>query len=53
MKDKYLGNLFIKDKFLSPMKSTKNTSIIWKDLVDAFPLMSNWIVWNIGNGKKF
>jgi hypothetical protein len=33
------------------MKSSKG-SIVWKALVEAFPLVGNWMVWCIGNGEK-
>jgi hypothetical protein len=29
-----------------------NFSIVWKALVEAFPLTGEWIVWNLGNGKS-
>ena len=33
------------------MKSSKG-SIVWKSLVEAFPLVSNWTVWHVGNREK-
>jgi hypothetical protein len=33
------------------LKSTKG-SIVWKALVQAFPLVGKWIVWHIRNGEK-
>jgi hypothetical protein len=25
---------------------------VWKALVEAFPLVGDWVVWKIGDGKK-
>jgi hypothetical protein len=52
MKYKYLGRLSIEDWFCLPRKSSKNNLNIWIYLVEAFPLVGNWTMWRIGNGKN-
>jgi hypothetical protein len=48
MKSKYLGNLSFEDWFQTPQNTSKNNSITWKALVDAFPFggqldsLENW-----------
>jgi len=51
MNSKYFPNLFVSEWFREPTKSSKG-SIVWKALVDDFPLVGNWIVWRIGNRTK-
>jgi hypothetical protein len=52
MRSKYIPNLFVIEWFKQPIKSSKG-SIVWKDLVEAFPLVGDWVVWKIGDEKKF
>jgi hypothetical protein len=40
-----------KDYYRQPKKSS-NVSIVWKEMVAAFPLVGMWTVWKIGNKKK-
>jgi len=35
---------------MKPIKSSKG-SIVWKALVEAFPVVGDWVVWKIGDGK--
>jgi hypothetical protein len=51
MNSKYFPSLSISDWFREPLKSTKG-SIVWKALVQAFPLVGKWTVWHIKNGEK-
>jgi hypothetical protein len=51
LNSKYFPNLSISEWFREPMKSSKG-SIVWKALVEAFPLVGKWMVWCIGNGEK-
>jgi hypothetical protein len=51
MNSKYFPTLSISDWFREPLKSPKG-SIVWKALVQAFPLVGNWTVCCIGNGEK-
>jgi hypothetical protein len=51
MNSKYFPTLYISEWFREPLKSPKG-SIVWKGLVQAFPLVGNLIVWHIGNGEK-
>jgi hypothetical protein len=52
MKSKCMGNLSVEYWFLTSQNTSKNSSIIWKVLVYAFPLVGKCTVWRIGNGKK-
>jgi hypothetical protein len=51
MNSKYFPSLSVVDWFCSPLKSPKG-SIVWKALVESFPLVGNWMAWRIGNGKN-
>jgi hypothetical protein len=51
MNSKYFPTFFISEWFREPLKSPKE-SIVWKALVQAFPLVGNWTVWRIGNREK-
>jgi hypothetical protein len=31
-------------------KKVQNGSIIWKYILNAFPLIGKWLIWKIGNG---
>jgi hypothetical protein len=48
---KYIYPNTIEECIQSPRKSIY-VSIIWKAVFLAFPLIGNWRVWNVGNGKK-
>jgi hypothetical protein len=51
MNSKYFPNLSIEEWFRSPIKSSKG-SILWKALVEAFPLVGTWTIWQKGNISK-
>jgi hypothetical protein len=51
MNSKYFPSLSIIDWFHDPLKSSKG-SIVWKALVQDFPLVGKWNAWHIGNGEK-
>jgi hypothetical protein len=51
MWSKYFPNLSFIEWFRLPNKSSTG-SIVWKDLVEAFPLVGEWVVWKIGDRKK-
>ena len=40
------------DWFRSTNKTFKNGLVGWKALVLAFPLIGNWLAWEIGNGRS-
>jgi hypothetical protein len=48
---KYFTNLVVEEWIRFPKRSLKG-SIVWKALVDAFPLVGNWKIWKIGNEWK-
>jgi hypothetical protein len=52
MKSKYLGRLHNEEWFQLPRKYSINSLIIWKEMVESFPLVFNWTVCRIGNGNK-
>jgi hypothetical protein len=49
---KYIESLSLDDWIISPTKSYNNSSIIWKVVVLAFPLIGNWPIWKVGVGNK-
>jgi len=51
MISEYLPNLSVIEWFRQLNKSSKG-SIVWKALVEAFPLVGEWVVWKIGDGKN-
>lgn len=51
MKAKYLDGCSMDDWLHLEHNSSKNNSIVWKALVEAF-LVGNWTIWCIGNGMK-
>lgn len=52
MATKYIPGLSFVEWFRRPQKLVANSSIGWKALVGAFPLIGDWTVWQIGNGKS-
>jgi hypothetical protein len=52
MTSKYLSGMTIIEWIRSPRKTVINSSICWKAMVETFPLIGKWIVWNVGNGKS-
>jgi hypothetical protein len=52
MSDKYFVGESIIDWIRDPRKTVSNSSIVWKALDNAFPIIDSWIAWKIGNGKN-
>jgi hypothetical protein len=52
MKSKYLGRMSIEEWFRLPRKLTNNSSIVWKAMVEAFPLVGRWMVRGLEMVKK-
>jgi hypothetical protein len=52
MVSKYLVGVTFEEWYHMPKKSVINNSIVWKALIDAFPLFGEWTVWRVGNGKS-
>jgi hypothetical protein len=49
---KYIFLESIDDWIRRPRKSMHNVSIIWKDLILAFPLANDGLVWKVRNGTQ-
>jgi hypothetical protein len=51
----YFKNTFIPfhfwNRFVTQAKPCINASIIWKSLVQAFPLFGRWLSWKVGDDK--
>lgn len=35
------------------VKKVQNSFVIWKSILNAFPLIEKWLIWKIRNGSKF
>jgi hypothetical protein len=51
-KSNYLGCKSIMEWFRSLEKLGSNNSVGWKTMVKVFPIIGNWTVWQVGNGKS-
>jgi hypothetical protein len=49
---KYITGKTIEEWFRCPRKIVPTSSIGWKVMVDAFPLLGSWEAWRIGNGRS-
>ena len=49
---KYIHPLSIKEWFRDRDKSYGNVPTMWKDIILAFDLIVDWLVWSVGNGIK-
>jgi hypothetical protein len=49
---KYLAGKTIEEWFRCSRKLVPTSSIGWKAMVDAFPLLGSWATWRIGNGRS-
>ena len=49
MKSKYPNGVSMEEWFRKLVKEMKNSSLVWKALVNAFPLIRKW---SIGYGRK-
>jgi len=47
---KYIEPLSMEDRIRQAVKPI--LSNIWKAIVQPFPLVGNWMAWNVGNGVK-
>ena len=47
---KYIEPLSMEDRIMQAVKPI--LSNIWKVIVQPFPLVGNWMAWNVGNGVK-
>jgi hypothetical protein len=52
MASKDLADMHFMDWIRSPRKGFSNSSICWRELVEAFPLIGNWLRWHMGNRKS-
>jgi hypothetical protein len=52
MMSKYFAGKMVEEWVHAPHKPVANCFIVWKALVDSFPLIGNWLVWKIGNEKR-
>jgi hypothetical protein len=52
MATKYFSGRSVVDWFKEPIKSMMKFSNVWKEMVKSFPLIREWIVWNVGNCKS-
>jgi hypothetical protein len=52
MKSKYIQKRDMIDWFRTTRKKTHKYSIVWRDLVQASPLVEKWLAWKVGKGRK-
>ena len=52
MREKYCPNASIEEWFHQPTKTHKGGSLCWKAFVEAFPLVGNWVTWQVGDGRR-
>jgi hypothetical protein len=52
IKDKYIPHDTIVDWIREPEKCSQNGSIIWKAILQDFPLIGRWLIWCIGDGSQ-
>jgi hypothetical protein len=48
---KYIESIPLETWIRSPQKSLKGASVIWKAVINAFPVIENGLAWKIGNGN--
>jgi hypothetical protein len=46
-----MGGILVDDWFRQPSKYSKG-SIVWKALVSSFPLVDQWTMWKIKDGRS-
>lgn len=49
---KYIAPVSLEAWIRSHPKTLKGASMIWKAIINAFPLIENGLAWNIGNGNR-
>ena len=52
LREKYFPNASIEYWFWEPTKNHKGGSMCWKDFVEAFPLVGNWVAWHIRDVRR-
>jgi hypothetical protein len=50
---KYIEPVPLEFWIRSQQKSKKGASVIWKAILNAFPLIENGLAWKLGNGHRF
>jgi hypothetical protein len=50
---KYIEPIPVEIWIRSQQKSIKGASVIWKAIINAFPVIENGLAWKIGNGQCF
>jgi hypothetical protein len=50
---KYIAPVPLEAWIRSQQKTKKGASVIWKAILNAFPLIENGLAWKIGNGNHF
>jgi hypothetical protein len=50
---KYIESILMETWIRSSQKSLKGASVIWKAIINAFPVIENGLAWKIGNGQHF
>ena len=52
MRENDCPNASIEEWFHQPTKTHKGGSLCWKAFVEAFPLVGNWVAWQVGDGRR-
>ena len=52
MREKYCPNAPIEEWFRQATKNHEGGSLCWKEFVEDFPLVGNWVAWQIGDGRR-
>ena len=50
---KYINLLLVLQWICLPNKSYKNVLVVWKEVINYFPFISDWLVWKVGIGENF
>jgi len=50
---KYIKSILVETCIISSQKSLKGASVIWKAIINAFPVIESGLAWKMGNGKCF
>jgi len=52
MSTKYFAGSNIEEWICKPHKYVLSSSIVWKEIVDCFPMIGKWLAWKIGCGRN-
>jgi hypothetical protein len=52
LRKKYLKGMDLTSWLRKDVHPTKNTSIIWKNLILSLPIIKRWLAWEIGTGQR-